>query len=149
LDKALSDLKHTEESFKKINGDVTRLTEELRQEQAHYDHLDRLRKGLELQIKELQGKLDAAEQDALRTSQRAIEKLQQDVRMRERELDSEQKRHKEVLKNLAKFDRDVRERKFELEEHQKNATKMADLIEKLNAKIKTHKRILEEAEEVL
>jgi myosin protein heavy chain len=44
-------LKHTEETFKKVNGDVTRLTEELRQEQAHSEHVDRLRKGLELQIK--------------------------------------------------------------------------------------------------
>jgi myosin protein heavy chain len=57
LDKALSDLKHTEETFKKVNGDVTRLTEELRQEQAHSEHVDRLRKGLELQIRELQVKL--------------------------------------------------------------------------------------------
>jgi myosin protein heavy chain len=50
-------LKHTEETFKKVNADVTRLTEELRQEQAHSEHVDRLRKGLELQIKELQVKL--------------------------------------------------------------------------------------------
>lgn len=95
LDKALSDLKHTEETFKKVNADVTRLTEELRQEQTHSEHVDRLKKGLELQIKvgavhptrrkivfqELQAKLDDAEQNALRISQRAIEKLQQDVRM--------------------------------------------------------------------
>ncbi|KAI6242732.1 hypothetical protein M3Y99_00179500 [Aphelenchoides fujianensis] len=135
LDKALSDLKHTEEAFKKVNGDVTRLTEELRQEQAHAEH-------------ELHQKLEDAEQQAIRISQRTVEKLQQDVRMRERELDAEQKRHKDVQKNLAKCDRDVRERKFELEEQRKSAAKMQDLIEKLNSKIKTTKRQLEEAEEV-
>ena len=51
LDKSLSDLKHAEEAFKKVNGDVARLTEELRQEQTHSEHVDRIKKGLELQIK--------------------------------------------------------------------------------------------------
>jgi predicted Holliday junction resolvase-like endonuclease len=60
--------------------------------------------------------VDDAEQNALRISQRAIEKLQQDVRMREQELMAEQKRHKEVQKNLAQGDRISRESKFQLEE---------------------------------
>lgn len=76
----------------------------------------------------------------MRISQRAIEKLQQDVRMREQELLAEQKRHKEVQKNLAQGDRTSREAKFQLEEQKKSAAKMQELIEKLNAKIKTHKR---------
>jgi hypothetical protein len=84
--------------------------------------------------------LDEAEQNALRISQRAIEKLQQDVRAREQELMAEQKRHKDVQKNLATGERVQRESKFQLEEHKKSAAKMQDLIEKLNTKIKTHKR---------
>jgi hypothetical protein len=61
--------------------------------------------------------------------------------MREQELMAEQKRHKEVQKNLSQGDRVARESKFQLEEHKKSAAKMQELIEKLNSKIKTHKRM--------
>uniref|UniRef100_A0A7E4V522 Myosin head n=1 Tax=Panagrellus redivivus TaxID=6233 RepID=A0A7E4V522_PANRE len=148
LDKAIVDLKNAEENYKKINGDVQRLTEELTQEQAHYDHLERLRRGHEQAIREMQAKLEEVESNAHRLGQRAIDKLQETIRKRENELDSEQKRHKEVVKLLSKHDREVRERQFELEEAKKNGNKMTELIEKLQQKIKVHKKQLEEAEEV-
>lgn len=47
---------------KKASADAARLAEELRQEQEHSQHVDRLRKGLELQIKEMQVRLDEAGQ---------------------------------------------------------------------------------------
>jgi myosin heavy chain 6/7 len=148
LDKAINDLKTAEENYKKINGDVQRLTEELTQEQAHFDHLERLRRGFEQNIRELQAKLEEAELNAQRLGQRAIEKLQDTIRKRQMELDQETKRHKEVIKQLTKHEREVRERQFELEEQKKNGNKMQELIEKLQQKIKVHKKQLEEAEEV-
>jgi myosin heavy chain 6/7 len=148
LDKAINDLKTAEENYKKINGDVQRLTEELTQEQSHFDHLERLRRGFEQNIRELQAKLEEAELNAQRLGQRAIEKLQDTIRKRQMELDQETKRHKEVIKQLTKHEREVRERQFELEEQKKNGNKMQELIEKLQQKIKVHKKQLEEAEEV-
>jgi myosin heavy chain 6/7 len=148
LDKALSELKNAEEHFKKVTNDVTRLSEELHQEQQHYEHVDRLRKGLEVQMRDLHAKLEDAELNAMRIGQRAVEKLDQAIRQREYELDQEQKKHKDVFKQVSKSDREVRERKFELEEQKKNAAKMQELIEKLQTKIKVHKKQLEEAEEV-
>ncbi len=47
----IGELKQVEESYKKVSGDLTRLAEELRQEQQHREHVDRLRKGHELQVK--------------------------------------------------------------------------------------------------
>ncbi|KAE9549706.1 hypothetical protein FO519_007082 [Halicephalobus sp. NKZ332] len=148
LDKAIIDLKNAEENFKKVNADVQRLSEELAQEQSHYDHLERVRRGFEQTIREMQIKLEEAEINAQRLGQRHIEKLQDTIRKRENELDYEQKRHKEILKQLSKHDREVRERQFELEEQKKNANKMSELIDKLQQKIKVHKKQLEEAEEV-
>uniref|UniRef100_A0A914D206 Myosin tail domain-containing protein n=1 Tax=Acrobeloides nanus TaxID=290746 RepID=A0A914D206_9BILA len=148
LDKALSELKNAEEHFKKVTNDVTRLSEEHHQEQQHYEHVDRLRKGLEVQMRDLHAKLEDAELNAMRIGQRAVEKLDQAIRQREYELDQEQKKHKDVFKQVSKSDREVRERKFELEEQKKNAAKMQELIEKLQTKIKVHKKQLEEAEEV-
>ena len=93
----------------------------------------------------MQAKLEEAEINAQRLGQRHIEKLQDTIRKREGELDYEQKRHKEILKQLSKHDREVRERQFELEEQKKNANKMSELIDKLQQKIKVHKKQLEEA----
>lgn len=51
VNRNIGELKQVEESFKKVSGDLTRLAEELRQEQQHREHVDRLRKGHELQVK--------------------------------------------------------------------------------------------------
>lgn len=51
MDNALSDLKQTEENYKKISSDLGRLDEELRQEQQHREYLDRTKKANEFQLK--------------------------------------------------------------------------------------------------
>lgn len=51
LDESLTELKNSEELGKKAMADAARLAEELRQEQEHSMHIERLRKGLEQQIK--------------------------------------------------------------------------------------------------
>ena len=63
-----------------VGTDVSRLVEELRQEQEHSAHVERLRKGLEQQIKDLQVRLDAAEENALKNGKRVVGKLEQRVR---------------------------------------------------------------------
>ena len=51
MDKTLNELKIAEEVFKKVNGDVTRLNEELKNEQHHHDHLERQKRALDTQLK--------------------------------------------------------------------------------------------------
>ena len=60
-------------------SDATRLSEELRMEQEHAIQVERLRKGLEQQIKDLQARLDEAEGNALKGGKRIIAKLEQRV----------------------------------------------------------------------
>jgi phosphoenolpyruvate-protein kinase (PTS system EI component) len=59
--------------------DAARLAEELRQEQEHAMQVERLRKGLEQQIKDLQTRLDEAEGNVLKGGKRIIVKLEQRV----------------------------------------------------------------------
>merc|ERR1712121_578814 len=122
-------------------------TEELRREQEHAVHVDRLRKQLEVTVKDLQARLDEAEAAALKGGKRIIAKLEARVRELETELDAEQRRHAETGKNLRKTDRRLKELAFQAEEDRKNMERMQDLVEKLQAKIKTYKRQVEEAEE--
>jgi chromosome segregation ATPase len=61
LDEAISELKNSEERSKKASSDASRLVEELCQEQDHALQVERLRKGLEQQVKDLQTRLDEPE----------------------------------------------------------------------------------------
>ncbi len=65
--------------FSYLALDASRLAEELRQEQEHTIQVERLRKGLEQQIKDLQTRLDEAESNALKGGKRIIAKLEQRV----------------------------------------------------------------------
>lgn len=56
-----------------------RLAEELRAEQDHGLHSEKLRKGLEITIKDMQARLDEAEAIALKGGKRMIQKLEQRV----------------------------------------------------------------------
>lgn len=59
---------------------ATRMAEELRQEQDHSMHLEKIKKNYEVTIKDLQVKIEEAEQLALKASKRTIMKLETRVR---------------------------------------------------------------------
>merc|ERR1719466_61195 len=65
----------------------------------------------------------------------------------EGELDGEQRRHAETLKNYRKMDRRVKEYTFQADEDRKNQTRMQELVEKLQNKLKQYKKMAEDAEE--
>ncbi|CAF2365471.1 unnamed protein product [Rotaria sp. Silwood2] len=148
LDEAVAELKNSEERAKKAASDAARLAEELRQEQEHAIQVERLRKGLEQQIKDLQARLDEAEANALKGGKRIIAKLEQRIHELESEIELEQHRHQETLKELRKNDRRLKELAFQAEEDRKNQLRLQDLTEKLQGKIKVYKRQVEEAEEI-
>ncbi|VDO88332.1 unnamed protein product [Heligmosomoides polygyrus] len=148
LDETLAELKNVDEMGKKAAADAARLAEELRQEQEHSMHVERIRKGLEVQIKEMQIRLDEAEAAALKGGKKIIAQLEQRIRSLEQELDGEQRRHQDTDKNWRKSERRVKEVEFQLEEDRKNQERLTELIDKLQAKLKVFKRQVEEAEEV-
>uniref|UniRef100_A0A3B4U8Y3 Myosin tail domain-containing protein n=1 Tax=Seriola dumerili TaxID=41447 RepID=A0A3B4U8Y3_SERDU len=133
---------------KKASCELARVGEELRLEQEHTLHLERVKKGLEAQIKDMSGRLDEAEQMALKGGKKIIQKLEgKQVKELELELDSEQKRHAETVKTLRKNERRLKELLFQSEEDQKNQQRMQELVERLQNKMRAYKRQVEEAEE--
>lgn len=123
------------------------MSEELRQEQDHTLHLERVKKGLETQIKDLNTRLEEAEQLTMKGGKKIIQKLEGRVKELELELDGEQKRHAESVKTLRKNERRLKELVFQAEEDQKNQHRMQELVERLQNKLKAYKRQVEEAEE--
>jgi len=128
--------------------DAARLADELRMEQEHAQSQERARKGLDVTIKDLQIRLDEANESILKGGRKQIAKLEERVRLIETELDSEQRRNGDAQKNMRRADRRCKELSFQAEEDRKNHEKMQDLVEKLQQKIKTYKRQIEEAEEI-
>lgn len=59
---------------------LARVGEELRLEQEHSLHLERVKKGLEAQVKEMSSRLDEAEQMVLKGGKKIIQKLEGMVR---------------------------------------------------------------------
>ncbi|MFH4977395.1 hypothetical protein AB6A40_004104 [Gnathostoma spinigerum] len=148
LDDMTNQFKTAEEMLKQASADAARLAEELRQEQEHSTHIDRMRRALEAQIKEMQVRIDEAEAAALRGGKKIIAKLEERIHQMEQELDAEQRRSSDLEKELKKADRRVRELEFQATEDRKNSDRLAELCDKLQLKIKTYKRQVEEAEEV-
>ncbi|CAA95848.1 Myosin-1 [Caenorhabditis elegans] len=148
LDEYLNELKASEERARKAAADADRLAEEVRQEQEHAVHVDRQRKSLELNAKELQAKIDDAERAMIQFGAKALAKVEDRVRSLEAELHSEQRRHQESIKGYTKQERRARELQFQVEEDKKAFDRLQENVEKLQQKIRVQKRQIEEAEEV-
>ncbi|KAK3591327.1 hypothetical protein CHS0354_028436 [Potamilus streckersoni] len=148
LDEMNSEVKGADERSKKSMADAARLADELRAEQDHSMQIEKMRKSLESQVKELQVRLDEAEAQALKGGKKIITKLETRVHELEVELDNEQRRHAETQKNMRKADRRLKELAFSADEDRKNQERFQELIEKLQNKIKVYKRQVEEAEEI-
>lgn len=147
-DEHVNELRVMDEQAKKAMADAARLAEELRQEQDHASQIDKIRRGLETQIKELQLRLDEAEAAALHGGKKTIQSLEQRVRELQSELEAEQQRHTETQKNVRKHERRAQELTLQVEEDRKAQDRMHDMIDKMQQKMKSYKKQVEEAEEI-
>ncbi|XP_058904145.1 myosin-2 [Kogia breviceps] len=147
MEDILQEARNAEEKAKKAITDAAMMAEELKKEQDTSAHLERMKKNLEQTVKDLQQRLDEAEQLALKGGRKQIQKLEARVRELEGEVESEQKRSAEAVKGLRKHERRVKELTYQTEEDRKNILRLQDLVDKLQTKVKSYKRQAEEAEE--
>merc|ERR1719187_303628 len=126
-DEMSSEAKMSEEKSARAMIDAARLADEPRAEQDVAALLEKDRKLLEAQCKDLQNRADEAEVSALKGGKKAMLKMDTRVRELESELDAEQRRLGDSQKNLRKNERRIKQ---------------------LQAKIKSYKKQIEEAEEI-
>merc|ERR1712098_898179 len=110
--------------------------------------LERDRKLLEAQVKDMAAKLDEAEQNALKGGKKAMAKMESRIRELESEMDAESRRMNDAQKNLRKSERRIKELTYQQDEDRKNHERMQALIDQLQGKIKSYKKQTEEAEEI-
>ncbi|XP_058022897.1 myosin-1B-like isoform X2 [Ahaetulla prasina] len=147
MEDTIQEARNAEEKAKKSITDAAMMAEELKKEQDTSAHLERMKKNLEQTVKDLQHRLDEAEQLAMRGGKKQLQKLEQRVRELEAEVENEQKRGVEAIKGVRKYERRVKELTYQSEEDRKNILRLQDLVDKLQMKVKAYKRQYEEAEE--
>merc|ERR1711956_124410 len=128
--------------------DAARLADELRSEQELALSFEKDRKLLDCQLKDMHGRLDEAETNALKGGKKAVNKMDTRIRELESEVDAENRRFGDSTKNLCKSERRIKELAYAADEDRKNQERMQGLVDQLQAKIKTYKKQIEEAEEI-
>uniref|UniRef100_A0AAQ5YG29 Myosin motor domain-containing protein n=1 Tax=Amphiprion ocellaris TaxID=80972 RepID=A0AAQ5YG29_AMPOC len=147
VDDTVQEARNAEEKAKKAVTDAAMMAEELKKEQDTSAHLERMKKNLEVAVKDLQHRLDEAENLAMKGGKKQLQKLESRVRELESEVEAEQRRGADAVKGVRKYERRVKELTYQTEEDKKNVTRLQDLVDKLQLKVKAYKRQAEEAEE--
>ncbi|XP_067316196.1 myosin heavy chain, fast skeletal muscle-like [Pseudorasbora parva] len=147
VDDAVQEARNAEEKAKKAITDAAMMAEELKKEQDTSAHLERMKKNLEVTVKDLQHRLDEAESLAMKGGKKQLQKLEARVRELESEVEAEQRRGAEAIKGVRKYERRVKEFTYQTEEDKKNIIRLQDLVDKLQMKVKSYKRQAEESEE--
>ncbi|XP_075375286.1 myosin heavy chain, skeletal muscle, adult-like [Mycteria americana] len=147
VEDSIQEARNAEEKAKKAITDAAMMAEELKKEQDTSAHLERMKRNLEQTVKDLQLRLDEAEQLALKGGRKQLQKLEARINELENELDAEQKRGIESLKGARKYERRLKELTYQSEEDTKNILRLQDLVDKLQLKVKAYKKQAEEAEE--
>uniref|UniRef100_A0A8P4G0T6 Myosin heavy chain, fast skeletal muscle n=1 Tax=Dicentrarchus labrax TaxID=13489 RepID=A0A8P4G0T6_DICLA len=147
VDDTVQEARNAEEKAKKAITDAAMMAEELKKEQDTSSHLERMKKNLEVTVKDLQHRLDEAENLAMKGGKKQLQKLESRVRELEAEVEAEQRRGADAVKGVRKYERRVKELTYQTEEDKKNVARLQDLVDKLQLKVKTYKRQAEEAEE--
>merc|ERR1712071_219257 len=101
--KTETELQQAQGEVEESISDAAMMSEELKKEQDQCQHLERMKKNMESTVKELQVRLDEAEQVALKGGRKQVQKLEARMREIENELDSEQKRTAESIKANQKW----------------------------------------------
>ncbi|MCJ8744151.1 hypothetical protein PDJAM_G00115400 [Pangasius djambal] len=147
VDDTIQEARNAEEKAKKAITDAAMMAEELKKEQDTSAHLERMKKNLEVTVKDLQHRLDEAENLALKGGKKQLQKLEARIHELEGEVEVEQRRGAEAIKGVRKYERRVKELTYQTEEDKKNVNRLQDLVDKLQLKVKAYKRQAEEAEE--
>uniref|UniRef100_A0AAQ4R436 Myosin, heavy chain b n=1 Tax=Gasterosteus aculeatus aculeatus TaxID=481459 RepID=A0AAQ4R436_GASAC len=147
VEDSVQEARNAEEKAKKAITDAAMMAEELKKEQDTSAHLERMKKNLEVTVKDLQHRLDEAENLAMKGGKKQLQKLESRVRELEAEVEGEQRRGADAVKGVRKYERRVKELTYQTEEDKKNVARLQDLVDKLQLKVKAYKRQAEEAEE--
>merc|ERR1719362_2794918 len=124
LDEMTKEAAICEEKAGKAMVDAAKLAAELGAEQEAAMVLSKNHKLADIQVKDMQTKLDEADMNALKGGKKAMNKLESRIRELQSELEAESRRHAEGQRNLNKSERHIQELTFASDEDRKNHERM-------------------------
>ncbi|XP_034713227.1 myosin heavy chain, fast skeletal muscle-like [Etheostoma cragini] len=104
VDDTVQEARIAEEKAKKAITDAAMMAEELKKEQDTSAHLERMKKNLEVAVKDLQHRLDEAENLAVKGGKKQLQKLESRLRELEAEVEAEQRRGADAIKGVRKYE---------------------------------------------
>merc|ERR1712059_157828 len=116
LEEMLCESRIAEDNAKKAMIDAARLADELRADQENAQSCEKSRRTLENQVKDMQTKLDEAEQLAVKGGRKVTSRLEQKIKDLESQFDDEQRRLVEAEKSQRRTTRRIKELTFVQEE---------------------------------
>lgn len=114
------------------------------EEQERIVKLETIKKSLEVEVRNLQVRIEEVEANALAGGKRVIAKLESRIRDVEIEVEEERRRHAETDKMLRKKDHRVKELLLQTEEDHKQIQLLQEAADKLSEKVKVYKRQMQE-----
>merc|ERR1712244_176620 len=132
----------SEEKAQRAMIDAARLADELRAEQDLAMSLERERKLLEAQVKDVQSRVDEAQSNALKGGKKAMNKMDTRIRELESELDAESRKGSDAQKALRKSERKIKELSYQQDEDRKNHERMQALSDQLQGKVMAYKNLI-------
>lgn len=140
------ELRVTDERYNRTIVELKSVKDLMIEEQERIVKIESIKKSLEIEVRNLQIRIEEVETNALAGGRRVVSKLEARIRDIELELDEEKKRHAETQKIMRKKEHRVKELLLQTEEDHKTVTMLNDAVEKLTEKVKVYKRQLSEQE---
>lgn len=147
-DEVTKELRLSDERLSKTTIELKRTVELLHEESERYVKIESIKKSLEVEVKNLNIRIENIEANALASTKRMVSKLEARVHELEGGLDEESRRHQETIKILRKKERNVKELVLQCEEDHKNIQILQETLDKTYEKINLYKRQLNESESV-
>ncbi|XP_035220148.1 paramyosin-like [Stegodyphus dumicola] len=140
------ELRVVDEKYNRTVIELKTVKDQLTEEQERCVKIESIKKSLEMEVHNLQVRIEEVEANALAGGRRVISKLEARIKDVEIELEEEKRRHSETQKSLRKKEHRLRELLLQTEDDHKTITMLNDATEKLSEKVKMYKRQLDEQE---
>lgn len=141
------EMKNTEDRIRNTTSIILKKDEDIRAIKEEADEIDLARKSVEGQLKDLQSRVDEAEEFAKREAKRMGNKLETRCAQIEDELEMEKSKESEYMKELRNMEMHNKKLVDQLNEDQSKLITLTDAYEKLYEKTKKYKAQIEQAEE--
>ncbi|GFS52802.1 paramyosin [Nephila pilipes] len=140
------ELRVVDERYNRTIIELKTVKDQMIEEQERLVKIESIKKSLEMEVHNLQVRIEEVEANALAGGRRVISKLEARIKDVEIEMEEEKRRHSETQKSMRKKENRLRELLLQTEDDHKTITMLNDAVEKLNEKVKMYKRQLDETE---